>query len=97
MKKKPLTNKAGQVRELTRKDIRDMRSADEVLPSTLAKALPKRRPGERGLQKKPTKVAVTLRYSRRVIKYFKSTGKGWQVRMDKALLEWIGDHPRRAA
>lgn len=97
MKKKPLTTKVGRVRELTRKDISEMSTAQEVLPAELLKVLPKRQRGERGEQKSPKKVAVTLRYSPEVVAYFKSTGKGWQVRMDEALKEWIKKHPRRAA
>jgi len=94
MNKLPLTNKSGEVRELTEEDLHHMRSADEVLPPELAKALRKR--GERGKQKKPTKVSVTLRYSREVIQYFKATGGGWQRRMDEALKEWITKHPHAA-
>lgn len=96
MKKKPLTNKAGHVRELTRKDIRDMRSAGEVLPTDLLDVLPKRKVGQRGQQKKPTKISVTLRYSPEVVNYFKATGEGWQIRMDEALKEWIKKHPHAA-
>ncbi len=43
MRKKPLTNKAGQVRELTRQDIRAMRSASKVLPADLLNVLPQRK------------------------------------------------------
>ncbi len=97
MKKKPLTNKSGQVRELTRNDIRNMRFASEVLPSALLEVLPQRKVGQRGKQKKPTKISITLRYSPEVVTYFKETGKGWQIRMDEALKEWIKKHPRHAA
>lgn len=93
MKKKSLTNKAGQVRELSQKDIRNLRSAKQVLPEDLVEVLPKRKVGQRGRQKNPTKILVTLRYSPEVVKYFKETGKGWQVRMDQALKEWIKKHP----
>jgi uncharacterized protein (DUF4415 family) len=96
MKKKPLTDKTGEVRELTRKDIRAMRSASEVLPPELVKVLPKRKVGQRGPQKKPTKVAVTLRYSPEVLNYFKSMGEGWQVKIDNVLKDWIKKHPRVA-
>ncbi|MBI4356309.1 MAG: BrnA antitoxin family protein [Gammaproteobacteria bacterium] len=96
MKKKPLTHKSGQVRELTLKDIRSMRSASEVLPSNLLSVLPKRKVGQRGPQKQPTKRSVTLRYSKEVLVYFKASGKGWQRRMDEALKEWIAKHPRAA-
>lgn len=96
MNKKPLTNKDGDVRELTRDDIQSMRPADEILPADLLAALPKRKVGQRGKQKQPTKIAVTLRYSPEVVNYFKSTGDGWQIRMDEALKDWIQQHPRAA-
>ncbi len=96
MRKKKLINKGGQVRELTREDIRAMRPANEVLPEELLKVLPKRKVGQRGLQRQPIKVSVTLRYSPEVVAYFKATGKGWQARMDEALKEWIKKHPRAA-
>ncbi len=96
MKMKPLTNKDGEVRELTHKDISNMRPADEVLPADLLANLPKRKIGQRGKQKQPTKIAVTLRYSPEVVEYFKSTGDGWQIRMDEALKEWINTHPHAA-
>lgn len=97
MKKKPLTHKkTGEVRELTREDIREMRSASDVLPASLTTILPKRTRGQRGLQKHPTKVPITIRYSPDVIEYFKSTGSGWQSRIDMALKEWISKHPHVA-
>jgi uncharacterized protein (DUF4415 family) len=96
MKKKPLTNKTGQVRELTRKDIRSMRPASEALPVELLDVLHKRKVGQRGHQKSPTKISITLRYSPEVVNYFKETGKGWQIRMDKALKEWITKHPHHS-
>lgn len=92
MKKKPLTNKAGEVRELTRTDIRRMRPAKEVLSKRLMDMLPKRKRGERGIQKEPKKVSVTVRYSPEVVEYFKSTGDGWQTRMDKVLMNYVKRH-----
>jgi len=47
--------------------------------------LPKRKPGQRGAQKKPTKEPVTIRYSRDVLEYSRATGPGWQSRIDAAL------------
>jgi uncharacterized protein (DUF4415 family) len=98
MKKKPLTNKAGAVKELTRADIRSMRPAKEVLSKHLLEILPKRKRGERGLQKEPKKVSVTVRYSPEVVKYFKATGEGWQTRMDEVLKNYVKKRrPKRAA
>ncbi len=51
-----------------------------------------RRPGQRGAQKKPTKVQVTLRLSPDILNFFKESGKGWQTRMDEALREYVQTH-----
>lgn len=48
-----------------------------------------RRPGQRGPGKKARKVLLSVRYSPEVVSYFKSTGEGWQSRMDEALQEWV--------
>lgn len=42
------------------------------------------------------KQLVSVRYSREVIEYFKSTGDGWQSRMDGVLLKYVARHTRRA-
>jgi uncharacterized protein (DUF4415 family) len=47
------------------------------------------RRGKRGPQKTPTKKLVSLRLSPEVIDHFKSTGPGWQTRIDSTLLESI--------
>ncbi|MBS0349816.1 MAG: BrnA antitoxin family protein [Proteobacteria bacterium] len=86
MKKKPLTNQAGEVRELTRAAIKKMRHAHEVLPEHLLTILP-RKVGQRGPQKSPVKILTTIRYSPEVLEYFKETGSGWQKRIDEALKE----------
>ena len=96
MKKKSLTNKSGHVRTLTRKDIRNMRSPAEVLPPELFAVLPKRKVGQRGIQKNPTKISVTVRYSPEIIQYFKKTGEGWQTRINDVLKQWIKRHPHRS-
>lgn len=97
MKKKPLTSQSGRVRELKKSDIKRMQPAKAVLPDALLGVLPKRQRGERGPQKKPRKIALTLRYSPEVVMYFKSTGAGWQVRMDDVLKNWIKKHPKNEA
>lgn len=51
-----------------------------------------RRPGQRGPGKKAKKVLLSVRYSPEVVKYFQSTGEGWQTRMDEALKEWMESH-----
>jgi uncharacterized protein (DUF4415 family) len=54
-----------------------------------------RRPGQRGPGRKAKKVLLSMRYSPEVVEYFKSTGDGWQSRMDEALKEWVA--ARRSA
>jgi len=51
-----------------------------------------RLPGQRGPQQSPTKVAVTVRYSPEVVDYFRSTGEGWQTRMNEALRAYVKRH-----
>jgi uncharacterized protein (DUF4415 family) len=55
----------------------------------------KRQRGERGPQVAPTKQLVSVRYSPEVLQYFKATGKGWQTRMNEALLEWVNKRSAR--
>jgi uncharacterized protein (DUF4415 family) len=43
-----------------------------------------------------TKQLVSVRYSREVIEYFKSTGDGWQSRMDDVLLKYVAQNTHRA-
>ena len=42
------------------------------------------------------KQLVSVRYSAEVLAYFKSTGEGWQSRMDGVLREYVTRHSRRA-
>jgi uncharacterized protein (DUF4415 family) len=68
--------------EWTAKDFKRAKSFAEVLPA-LAKH-------GRGLQRNPTKVAVSLRLTREVVERFKAGGPGWQARIDKALKKAAG-------
>ena len=43
-----------------------------------------------------TKQLVSVRYSPEVLAYFKSTGEGWQSRMDGVLRQYVTRHSRRA-
>ncbi len=42
------------------------------------------------------KLLVSVRYSPEVVKYFKSTGEGWQSRMDGVLRKYVTRHSRGA-
>lgn len=81
-KRKPLTNRAGEVRELTQEDFARMVPFD-ALPEDLKRTL--RALKRRGPQKAPTKRLVSLRLSHEVIEHFKAAGPGWQTRIDQTL------------
>ncbi|WP_367159916.1 BrnA antitoxin family protein [Kozakia baliensis] len=72
--------------ELTEADFQAMRPAAEVAP-IMAKA----RRG-RGPQKSVTKRSVSLRLDQDVLEKFKSTGPGWQTRINEALRRAIATH-----
>jgi uncharacterized protein (DUF4415 family) len=38
------------------------------------------------------KVLLSVRYSAEVVEYFRSTGEGWQSRMDGVLREYVARH-----
>ena len=80
-----LTCADGEVRQLTKADIAKMRPARDVLPAELLAVLPKRRPGQRGSQKSPTKKQITLRLDERVINHYRAQGYGWQSRINDDL------------
>ncbi|MFZ4858171.1 MAG: BrnA antitoxin family protein [Desulfuromonadaceae bacterium] len=40
-----------------------------------------------------TKIPTAMRLSADVVEYFKSSGAGWQSRIDAALRDWISGHP----
>ena len=84
-----LTNKDGEVRELTDADVKQMRPMVDVLPVTLQRTI-----GKRGRQQAPTKVKTSIRLSPEVIEHFKAEGEGWQRRIDQALKTYIREHER---
>jgi uncharacterized protein (DUF4415 family) len=61
-----------------------MRPARETFPE-LAKASAKRKRGERGPQKKPRKVLISLRVEAGTLEAFKAKGRGYQTRMAAVL------------
>jgi uncharacterized protein (DUF4415 family) len=70
--------------ELTKADFAKARPFGEVFPDLAASI----RRG-RGPSKSPTKKLISLRISPEVIQYFKSTGTGWQSRIDESLREVV--------
>ena len=63
----------------------DFSAAKRVEDIPALAALTKRRPGQRGPQKAPRKVPVSLRVDQKVIEAFKATGEGWQSKMNEVL------------
>jgi uncharacterized protein (DUF4415 family) len=78
----------------TKADMRAVSDNPEWTKADFAKAvpfdelLPKLRKG-RGPNKAPTKKQVTLRLSPVVLEHFKAKGKGWQSRIDEALVKIV--------
>ena len=74
MSNKPLSDEAGEVRELAAADIKRMKPASDVLPDDLVAILPKRKRSRRGPAKRPTKESITLRLDPEIVQHFRSTG-----------------------
>ena len=67
--------------------------AQPLMPKQLKAMVPMRT--LRGRPKSAsTKQLVSIRYSPEVLAYFKSTGEGWQSRIDRVLREYITSHSR---
>jgi uncharacterized protein (DUF4415 family) len=62
---------------------------DEQLRSMVPMRVVRERP------KSPSKkLLLSVRYSPEVVEFFKSTGEGWQARMDSVLREYVARHSR---
>ena len=69
--------------------------AQPLTPKQLRSMVPMR--SLRGRPKSAnTKQLVSIRYSREVLAYFKSTGEGWQSRINRVLKEYVSRQSRRA-
>lgn len=81
--------------ELTDEMVAKARPARDVLREQLGEAaaaeMLKPKPRGRPRLTKP-KVLLSLHFSQDVIDYFRSTGAGWQARINAALRDWIKDH-----
>ena len=73
--------------EWTSEDFATARPASEVDPELVAWSIAHiaRKRGQRGPQKRPKKVAITLRIDQSTLDAFKAGGKGYQTRMAEAL------------
>lgn len=69
--------------------------AQPLTPKQLGAMVPMR--ALRGRPKSPTaKQLISVRYSPEVVAYFKSTGEGWQSRMDGILRKYVSRQSHRA-
>lgn len=89
MKKKRIVLDEDDAPELTDEILKRLRPAREVLPEIFGQAIAddllKRKPGQRGKQKAPTKKGVYIRLDADILRHFKSTGPGWQSRINNFL------------
>ena len=79
----------GEVGDLSEVDSSLFKPAADVLPTHLLKLMGIK---PRGKQKAQIKQAVTVRFSQDVLEAFRSTGAGWQPRMNEALRDWLRTH-----
>lgn len=86
--RKTLTNRKGEVRELTAQDAAEA-IPFSALPDAEQRMLLKLR--RRGPQKAPKKVPISIRLSPEVAEGLRATGNGWQGRADEALRSWLRD------
>ena len=67
--------------------------AQPLTDEQLAKVRPYREVHGRGRPKAVvTKQSTTVRFDAEILEYFKSTGAGWQSRMNEVLRHWVNDH-----
>ena len=69
--------------------------AQPLTPTQLEAMVPLR--AVRGRPKSESKkLLVSVRYSPEVVEYFRSTGEGWQSRMDAVLRQYVARHSKNA-
>ena len=89
----PLMPTAVEDREIT-SAARSDPDAQPLTPKQLKAMVPLRTLRGRPKSDNP-KQLVSVRYSQEVLTYFKSTGEGWQSRMDGVLREYVTRQSRR--
>ncbi len=75
--------------EWSNREFARAKPAKDVLPQAVYEAAMKRRRGQRGPQKTPTKKALTLRLDPDIIEAYRAGGRGWQARMNDVLRRGI--------
>ena len=69
---------------LTESFLSEMKPVHEVHPDIPSRV--------RGPQKAPRKSPVSIRLDEAIIAAFRSTGRGWQSRVNEALHDWLKEH-----
>ena len=86
MQKPPLTDRAGEVRELTKEDFKDARPLAEVYPELIVAMKAMRNKGGR-----PKSVAarehINFRWAPDLVARIKATGKNYNARIEKIVRE----------
>ena len=80
--------------EWTAEDFAKARPASEMLPQLFGEEAARKMLKPRG--RPPVefpKERINIRLSHEVVEHFKSTGEGWQTRIDAALRQFITEHP----
>ncbi|MDD5284481.1 MAG: BrnA antitoxin family protein [Desulfuromonadaceae bacterium] len=85
--------------EWTAEDFKNARPAREVLHEILGKEVADGMLAPKSGRKlgSGVKELQTVRLDRDILTTFKSTGKGWQTRMNEALRTYLKEHPMKAA
>ena len=83
-----------EIPELTAEDFAAMRPASEMLPKIFGAKRAQEMLKPRGRPRaEKTKEHINIRLSPDVVQHFRSSGDGWQSRIDAALRQFINEHP----
>ena len=79
--------------EWTAEDIAIARPAAEVLPQIFGEKVAQKMLKPRGRPRiEFPKERINIRLSHEVVQHFKSSGEGWQTRIDSVLRQYISEH-----
>ena len=87
MAKRPLTDKDGEVRELTKADFKDMKPFKDVFPELHASW----KRGRGRPKKLRPKARLTVRLDADVVSWLKKAGAGYQTRLNEILRDVMED------
>lgn len=88
MKKRYLTTREGDVRELTREDFKRMRPLRETDPEFIARFEKERK--KRGRPAGRTKAVVSISLDKDILSLLRAGGSGWQSRVNALLRAAVG-------